>query len=164
MTPGMAAWLIPAWFATLILAGAVGAWTAWPMAFDRGFEEADGRERHRHRIGDPQVTTLLGLPRAGRLALEPPAPEPLEPLPRPQRAPEPEWTFFGAQAEPQPGRAEYELMTRRPATAEVAVSRETPAHETPSAWTRRQVREMDAYIKEMEEKSNYFQHALKAPR
>ena len=168
MTPHVAAWLFPAWVVTVILAGVVGMWIAWPVAFDRGFEEAVGpKERHRHRIGDPQQTTLLELPRAGQLALEP--------LPEPERA------FLGAQVQPRPGPAEYELMTRPhgqappaepdPATirmgvtrtsVEVEVSGDPRRDETPSAWTRRQAVAMDEFIKGMVEESNYFQHTILA--
>ena len=153
--PHMAAIAIGAWFITLIIAGAIGAWAAWGIAFDRGFEEAAGHGRHRHRIGAPQETTLLELPRAGRLALEPPPPAP-------EPAPVPEWMYFGAPpAPPAPvGPAEYRLMTRQspgdqpPGTA--------GGGETPSAWTRRQALEMDAFIKTMVEESCYFQHMILA--
>ena len=164
MTPLPAAVLFPAWFITVILAGAAGAWIAWPMAFDRGFEEAlePERQRHRHRIGDPQETTLLALPRAERLALEP--------LPEPEHAPVPEWMFFGAQVQPQPGRDEYDLMTRHAGTSPPG---DAAPEETPSAWTRRQgeqlARDIDEMIaaseqrrRELVEESNYFQHAILA--
>ena len=164
MTALPAVVLFPAWFFTILLAGTIGAWCAWPVAFDRGFEEADGqqRRRHRHRIGDPQETTLLELPREGRL-------EPLTPMP-PTHS---EWTFFGAgvEVEPRPGPAEYELLTAptvtmaaTTATAVMTLPGDGRPDETPSAWTRRQALEMDAFIKAMREESNYFQHTILAER
>jgi hypothetical protein len=161
-------WLLIACAASVILGGAIGACIAWQIAFDRGFEEACGNKRHRHRIGSPQETTLLELPRAGQLALEP--------MPG-----ETEWTFFGAQVEPQPGPAEYELltapvMTQTTQTMTVTATTatvETRIDETDSAWSRRHVRELeaklrdqelesDAYIKNMREESNYFRNVMLA--
>ena len=158
MTPGWAAWLFPVWIATVIVAGVASAFIAWQIAFDRGFEEAVGpRERHRHRLGGPQETTLLELPRAGR-----PQPVPETPMPLTHS----EWMFFrGAQVQPQPGPAEYELLTA-PTVTMTATSTTTTASlklaETPSAWTRRQALEMDAFISKMREESNYYQHAILA--
>ncbi len=159
MTPGWAAWLFPTWIATLVLAG----WAMRSIGFDRGFEEALEPQRHRHRIGTPQESTLLELPRAGVL----------EPQPEPDRHDgfQTEWTFFGAQVAPAPGRDEYELMTRTTQTMAVVATSATAAvklpgdgrpEETPSAWTRRQALEMDAFIKGMVEESNYYQHTILA--
>lgn len=170
MTPHIL--LLAAWVVSVVLGGVLGAWIMHPIAFDRGFEEACGNKRHRHRVGSPQETTLLELPRAGRLALDSRPPEP---------KPGPEWTYFGAQPQPV-GPAEYELMTRpsgqvppwepdQAATVrmgitrtsvQVEVSGDTRTEETPSAWTRRQALEMDAFIKSMTEQSNCFQHAILA--
>jgi hypothetical protein len=176
MTP--ADWLILACVACVILGGIIGALIDHPIAFDRGFEEACGNKRHRHRIGSPQETTLIQLPpRAGR-----PAPEPW-----PELDPElgggrpvcvipgtgpPQWRFFGdgQQVLPQPGRDEYALltapvMTQTTQTMTVTTATatvETRTDETPSAWTKRMGLEMDAYISKMREESNYFQHMILA--
>jgi hypothetical protein len=153
MTP--AVWLTLACVASVILGGILGACIAWQIAFDRGFEEACGNKRHRHRAGGPQQTTLLELPRAGR-------PEPETPMP-PTHS---EWMFFGgAQVQPQPGPAEYQLLTA-PTVTMTATTTTTTASlklaETPSAWTKRMGLEMDEYISKMHEESNYFQHTILA--
>lgn len=106
-------WLLAVgWIGTVVVSISLGwsariMWREWKD--DRALRAAEARyerasERHTHRKGDPQETTLLELPRAGYL-------EPLPDLERPTL--EPPWLFAGESA---PGwgseSAEYELLTQ----------------------------------------------------
>jgi hypothetical protein len=145
-----AVWLV-IWLGSTAVACLITAWAAYLAGFDHGHDEGADRERGRHRAAAPPE-----LPRAGRLAADPP------------------WEFFGgAQVEPQPGPAEYELMTR---TAECGPCHDTYADlsghleanvkgcddETPSDFTRRQVAEVEAMIAGWEAQGNYDRHLIQA--
>jgi len=157
MNGGTAAWLIVAGFAIFLLAGAFGCWVGYGLGLDHAArDEADQLEA--------QIE--------GRHRQRPPEP-----------APPPGWSFFGgAQVEPQPGAAEYELMTRtagpmweyradNPGLAGTVVRMpvvsddepgQPPADETPSAFTRRMAAKVEAKIREWEAQGNYDRHLIYA--
>jgi hypothetical protein len=145
-----AVWLV-IWLGSTAVACLITAWAAYLAGFDHGHDEATDRERGRHRAAAPTE-----LPRAGRLPVA-----------------DPPWEFFGgAQVEPQPGPAEYELMTRTAepdrgpgeiTTAEQAIALDlaTP-DETPSAFTRRMADEVEKMIAGWEAQGNYDRHLIQA--
>lgn len=135
-------------FCALMLGGLVGGWAIWPTAYRHGYGEGES-ERHRHRLGDPQETTLLQLPRAGRIPLDRLA----DPTPLPG---EPPWLFAGESEQGWAAEAaEYELL-HQPEPEHV------PGVDTPSDFTRRMALDMDLFIKNMVEQSNYDQHMMRA--
>ena len=163
MSGGTAAWLVVAGFVIFLLAGAFGCWVGYGLGLDHAArDEADQLEaqiegRHRQRPPEPAPPPELG------------------------------WTFFGgAQVEPQPGAAEYQLMTQ---TAESGLhwcstcghrhygqgpmncppeppteQEEPPAadDETPSAFTCRQAAQVEAWVREWEAQGNYDRHLIYA--
>jgi hypothetical protein len=147
-----AVWLV-IWLGSTAVACLITAWAFYSVGFDHGHDEGADRERGRHRIAAPPE-----LPRAGRLPVA-----------------DPPWEFFGgAQVEPQPGPAEYELMTRTAKTAEQPEAdpmpgqlprwpdKDDPGDETPSAFTRRMADEVEKMIAGWEAQGNYDRHLIQA--
>jgi len=155
MSGGMAAWLIVAGFAIFLLAGTFGCWVGYGLGLDHAArDEADQLEariegRHRQRPPEPAPPPELG------------------------------WSFFGgAQVEPQPGAAEYELMTRTARQHDDYFivhdhPRGEPCNgfckgdaaavepdETPSAFTRRMAAEVEQMIAGWEAQGNYDRHLI----
>jgi hypothetical protein len=142
--------------AALTLGGLASGPIWYSTGHRHGREDGSYGDGPKHRRGGPQVSTLLELPAAGRLPVQdgPAAGEP----PAPQPAAGPPWMFFGgAQLEPQPGREEYELLTRKEPCEEPSCAED----ETPSAFTQRMALDMDEFIRGIEERSNYWQHIMK---
>jgi hypothetical protein len=124
----LAVWLV-IWLAGTAAACILVAWGAYQL----GWDHCD-REHHpaRHAIGIPSPASPL--PVAGRL----------DPLPDLE-----DWSFFGGAAlEQQPGAAEYRLMVAQ--AAEPSEPCETCLDESDSQFTRRQAREVDAMIAQIE--------------
>jgi hypothetical protein len=157
-------WYLVMWFVAALALGCLGA---YPAGYRRGWARATveataAGERHTHRKGDQ-----------------------LAPLPRPGRLPvaEPPWVFAGGWDEgPVSGSGEYELLTR---TAEPtcaichlplgadpgplhlsceadAIAAGDGVDETPSGFTRRMAREVDAIIAKIEGDTNYWLHTHRA--
>jgi len=157
------AWWLVIWLVSTAVACTLVAWAVYWVGYDHGEREAAERERGRHRHAAP--------------AEKPPVPDPFRWPPDLGTAvelatgnPGFEWSFFGgAQIEPQPGAAEYELMTQKadgPPTADrggEALSTGGPSlDETPSAFTRRMAAEVGAMIAGWEAQGNYDRHLIYA--
>jgi hypothetical protein len=160
MTPliWLALWLAAA--VVLLVLGAIGA---YPVGYRRGYAEA-ATVGGRHRK-DGQEAVIVELPRAGRL--------PLERLADPTPLPGEDWRFAGGWDEGASGSAEYELLTQtaeQPAADPYGPTAEDLAeylireaeNETPSGFTRRMAREVEAMIAEWEGDTNYWLHTHRA--
>jgi hypothetical protein len=164
-------WYLVMWFVAALALGCLGT---YPAAYRRGWARAtiEAGDRHRHRHGDPQETTLLELPRAGRLPLERLA----DPAPLPSEV---AWVFAGGWDEGASGSGEYELLTRTAEQPEVgslewtaqrveevrADERAAAAAETDSGFTRRMaliVAEIDDMIDGHRGDVNYLLHTHRA--
>jgi hypothetical protein len=163
-------WLLIAIVAMVVVCFFVSL-IAYQIGYDQGHLDAEP-DRHTHRKGDPPSP----LPRPGRLPLIV-APGPtLDPFNPAETA----WRFAGGWDEGPSGSAEYELLTQ---TAEQPVtddgipeewcteagdfpgSLDRPAAddaETPSGFTRRMAREVEAMIAAWEGDTNYWLHTHRA--
>jgi hypothetical protein len=142
---------------------------AYQIGYDRGHMDAQP-DRHTHRKGDPLEPLPSPLPRPGRLSLADLAEQGAF------GPPVAEWVFSGGAEEWRPlDRAEYDLMTAEPdrgpgeittveqaIALDLAMADQLPDDETPSGFTRRMAREVEAMIAAWEGDTNYWLHTHRA--
>jgi hypothetical protein len=161
------------WIVATVVAATITGVLGYLAGYDKGHLDATDHDRGRHRAGHlPEgsayieeslvVSEAMGVPvmireRNGEKWAE------LGEQGQP-------WQFFGgAQVEPQPGPAEYELLTQTAGQRcgwcrDPGCDGEHPAEpdESPSDFTRRHAAEVEAMIAGWEAQGNYDRHTIQA--